>query len=154
PFYAVHLSSVTQQRLLLNVFVAKVRTEKASQQRRHDGMVYVPKMEVWKLVDWTDPMHPEMCQQFEAKGETDGQAIRQLIKGWDTYHNRYPEGEIMYQLRIGDTILFDSFETNGRTRWDIFSELLGYVATAALGVVGVAALIVAVPAGFIASSAV
>ena len=128
PIQAVHFSEATQQELVLNVFVAKLKSSSTGNQ-------------VWRLVDWTDPTRPEICQTFDESGETDKEALKSLFKSWDRYHNRYPKGRLHYDLKIGSGFwLLDDFETNGATAWDFVSELLGAVATAGLVVAGVVTL--------------
>lgn len=154
PFHAVHLSTASQQQIQLTAFIAKVRTIPPEQRETPRGVVSVPEQQLWKLVDYTDPTLPQVCQEVEAQGETDEKAIRNLIDTWNNHGNRYPDGTLRYEITVGGMQIKGEFETNGKTTLDWASDLLGYIAMAGLAVVGVATLVAPVPGSRIVSAAI
>jgi len=141
PIHAVHLEKTTQRQSRLNIFVSWVGRQGNKQ--------------VWKLVDWTNPVDRTRTTEATGTGATTEEAIRNAFKDWDE-RNRYPDGWIKWEIpaRVCGKAFAGSFTTDGSSFWDSVASFFEWVAIGAAVLAAIVALIAPVPGSSIISVAI
>lgn len=135
PIRAEHFDAVTQQRRALRVFASRIDRDR------------------WVLVDWTNPTTRGTTGEYEGRGNTPDEALREAFEDWDE-DNRYPDGGIIYSVDLIPRVtpFSGNFETDGSSLWDNVSKCFEWIGLGAAVVAGVVTVIAPVPGSQVVSA--
>jgi hypothetical protein len=141
----LHIETATQVKRPLFLFLVDMGEVQHVQPR---GGVITHKK--WMLVDWTNAENPRFRGEFEGEGQTQKEAIENVLSNWD-WSNRYPKGQVTYEIPSELRSILAGparrrMDTNGMDLTEEVIDVLGWIAVGALIVSGVCAIFVAVPA--------
>ena len=124
----------------------------------------------WMLVDWTNPASEVTCGIYDGWFGNRNRTPQEAISGW-AWHNRYPEGIILYEwdadyaghplradrkgrLATGAVSVSGRFETDGASLAGEVSQVFDYIAFGAAVLAGVTTLVAPVPGSRVISAGI
>ncbi len=140
PVACAHLAIKEQHRTIVRLLAVQM----------HDGW----RDKRWRLIDWTNPLHPSLRGTYDGTGAHNDEALRNAFEKWDS-DNEYWPGVMRYRVRVptpvGSQTVEGTFKTDGKSFWSSVSDFLNYVALGAAVVAGIVTLVAPVPGSRVVS---